>query len=158
MSMGLNFPGFEGQKIEYKADGVFRSPELFVNGQLQKPLKGKYELRNNRGERVIVQVKPTLVDVFPKLEVEGKLYSAVKPFAWYEYIWIGFPLVMVTCGGAIGGGLGAGAACINAYIFRSQLNTLLKYVLCAMISLVAIVLWLVSAAWLQENVYSKWKT
>ena len=155
METKLDLPGFEGQNIEFKGKGVFGTPTLYVNGQPQKPVRRRYEMRDTQGRLIEVKVKLSYLDVYPKLEVDGKLYATAKPFSWYEYIWIGLPLSMIAFGGAIGGGLGGGAAYINAYLFRSQLNGVLKYLFAALVSLAAFILWAVIVAWLQATVFKK---
>ncbi len=64
---------------------------------------------------------------------------------WYHYIWIGWPLILVVLGGAIGGGLGAGAAAINYKVFQKIQNPVLRYVWTGLISLAAVITYVVCA-------------
>ena len=64
---------------------------------------------------------------------------------WYHYIWIGWPLIMVALGGAIGGGLGGAAAAINYKVFQKTQNPVLRYVWTGLISVAAIVAYVVCA-------------
>ncbi|MDE2009140.1 MAG: hypothetical protein KGJ09_03580, partial [Candidatus Omnitrophica bacterium] len=43
---------------------------------------------------------------------------------WYEHLAAGWPLVMVFCGGAVGGLCGGAAYTINGKIFNSKLSSL----------------------------------
>ncbi len=151
----LKLSGFEGQNVEFKGKGVFGTPTLYINGQPQKPVRRRYELRDTQGRLIEVKVKPSYFDIYPKLEVDGKVYATARPFTWYEYIWIGLPLSMIAFGGAIGGGLGGAASYINVYLFRSRLNGVLKYLFAALVSLVSFILWALIVAWLQATVFKK---
>ncbi|HTR43629.1 MAG TPA: hypothetical protein VMH87_18615 [Pseudomonadales bacterium] len=69
-----------------------------------------------------------------------------KPkLTWYQYAWIGWPLIMVAVGGAIGGGLGGAAAAINYKVFQKTQNAVLRYVWTGLISVAAVMLYLVIA-------------
>ena len=65
--------------------------------------------------------------------------------AWYEYIWIGWPLILVAVGGAIGGGCGGAAAAINFKVFQKTQNPVLRYVWTGLISLTAVGIYVVCA-------------
>ena len=67
-----------------------------------------------------------------------------KPkITWYQYIWIGWPLVLVPVGGAIGGGLGGAAAAINYKVFQKTENPVLRYVWTGLISGAAVLAYVV---------------
>jgi hypothetical protein len=136
-------PGFEGQRIEVKVSSGFSSSQLFVNGQPAPaaPKKGQYLLRRNDGREVSAQFKGSFPDPVPVLLVDGQTIRLADPMPWYEMAWALFPLVLVFLGGAIGGLLGGGAATVNAQIMRSSHNIVVRYALCALISLTAIGLW-----------------
>lgn len=80
-------------------------------------------------------------DPAPVLVVGNKTVRLAEPLEWYEWIWTGFPLVLVFLGGAIGGLLGGGAAVVNTQLFRSGKPVVVKYVLSALVTIVAIGLW-----------------
>lgn len=83
------------------------------------------------------------------------LMSAPPPFpvieqpktklTWYQYVWIGWPLILVAVGGAIGGGLGGVAAAINFKVFQKTQNPVLRYVWTGLISFAAAIIWLIIA-------------
>ncbi|HWB60353.1 MAG TPA: hypothetical protein VG733_12735 [Chthoniobacteraceae bacterium] len=69
-----------------------------------------------------------------------------KPkFAWYQYIWIGWPIGLVAVGGAIGGLIGGAAWGINMTVFQKTANPVLRYVYTGLISLAAVLCYLVAA-------------
>lgn len=57
---------------------------------------------------------------------------------WYQYAWIGWPLILVAVGGAIGGGCGGVAAAINFKVFKKTQNPVLRYVWTGLISVAAV--------------------
>jgi hypothetical protein len=69
-----------------------------------------------------------------------------KPkLTWYHYAWIGWPLILVAVGGAIGGGLGGAAAAINYKVFLKTQNPVLRYAWTGLISVTIVVAYLVIA-------------
>lgn len=70
-----------------------------------------------------------------------------KPnLTWYQYIWIGLPLLLIAIGGAIGGACGGAACAINRTVFLKTSNPVLKYVWTGIISAAAFVVWFIVAA------------
>ena len=67
-----------------------------------------------------------------------------KPkLAWYEQVWTALPLCLVIFGGAIGGGIGGAAWVLNRAVFQKVGQPVLRYVLTGLISVAAVVVWLV---------------
>jgi len=62
-----------------------------------------------------------------------------RPLTWYEYIWIGLPILLVFAGGGIGALVGVMVTYTSARIFRSDRGALAKYGITALISVVAVV-------------------
>jgi hypothetical protein len=145
MNYSVNLEGFEGQKIEVQPAGFFGSPKLLVNGvEARKgPKRGTMILRRNDGREVVAAWSNSFLDV-PKLVVDNKTIHVVKPLAWYEWIWNGWPIVLLFVGGALGGGLGALALSINLSVFRSEQNTFFKYFLTGAISVGAVIVYLIA--------------
>jgi len=52
-----------------------------------------------------------------------------RPLAWYEYVWVGLPVLLVFAGGALGALVGVVATYTSARIFRSDRGAFAKYVL-----------------------------
>jgi len=140
----LNIPGFQNQKIAVKLSNGLKGPELFVNGQPAPPgsKRGQYNLSHDDGTQAIAYFKNRFPDPVPTLMVGERAIALAEPLAWYQWVWAGFPLILIFLGGAIGGGIGCGAATINTNIMRSERQEALKYALCALTSLMAFGLWL----------------
>lgn len=147
MLYSLTIPGFEGQRIEVQSAGLFSSAKLLVNQQLapKGTKRGEMLLRRNDGQTVVAQWKSQFLDV-PNLVVDGTNFQVVEPLKWYQWAWGGLPVLLLFVGGAIGGLIGAIGFMINAKIFRSELNGVLKYVLVATITLLSVVAYFILGA------------
>ncbi|HUE36283.1 MAG TPA: hypothetical protein VMO20_02740 [Candidatus Acidoferrum sp.] len=69
-----------------------------------------------------------------------------KPkLTWHQYVWIGWPTIPIAAGGAIGGACGGAAMAINYKVFQKTNNPVLRYVWTGLISLAAVVTYVVCA-------------
>ena len=143
MNYPLTLEGFEGQKIEVRSS-FWSGAKLLVNDmEARKGTKrGEMILTRNDGREVVAVWRNNFLDV-PKLVMENKAIDVAKPLAWYEWIWNGWPIILLFGGGALGGLIGALALVTNINVFRSQQTTLLKYVVTGIISFVAVILYLI---------------
>jgi hypothetical protein len=136
----LQIPGFEGQKISVQVANGFGTSKLFVDGQPAPPAekRGHFLLRHDNGAEVTAHFKGGFPDPVPVLMVGDQAIRLAEPLTWYQWIWTGFPLVLVVLGGLIGGLLGGVATVINVQIFRSSCHEVIKYLLSAVVSVTAI--------------------
>jgi len=146
MNYALNLEGFEGQLLEVKPTGFFSGPQLLINGQsaAKGPKRGQMLLQRSDGRAVVAQWKPQVLGLdVPQLEVDGKQVNVVEPLKWYEWVWGGLPLLLIFLGGALGGIVGFVAFRINTQIFRSTSSMVLKFILTAGVSVLAVVIFLI---------------
>lgn len=59
-------------------------------------------------------------------------------FAWYEWVWMGWPMVLLVVGGLVGGLCGAGALTANQKVFRATANPFLRCLFSGLISVGAV--------------------
>ena len=148
MNYPIKLEGFEGQTIEVQPAGTFSGYKLLINGQPapQGPKRGQMLLRRDDGTQAIAAWKAQLLgfDV-PQLVVDGKPINLVEPLKWYEWVWSGWPVLLLFVGGALGAVAGFIAFSVNAKIFRSSLGGVEKYLLTAAISAVAVMAYLIVA-------------
>lgn len=155
MNYPINIEGFEGQTLEMKPSGLWAGPQLLVNGQpaAKGAKRGQMLLRRNDGREVIATWKPQFMGLdVPQLVVDGKPVKVVEPLKWYVWVWSGLPILLVFIGGALGALTGIVAFGINTQIFRSSRTTGLKFILTAVVSLLAIAVYLALAALLMGAV------
>jgi hypothetical protein len=156
MEYPISHPDFEGQNLVVRPAGPGDfSHHLLQNGAAIKKAKGVYSVKNNAGVVVPVKLKNDFLDPVPKVVIGNDIITLVPPLKWYEYVWAGIPLLLILKGGAVGGGIGAVAAFYNAKIFRGQQGNVAKYGFTALISVGAIVVYIILALILQATVFSK---
>jgi hypothetical protein len=143
----VNIEGFEDQLIEVSVS-FWSGPKLFINGEaaIKGENRNEMVLQRNDSRQITATWKPQIMgfDV-PQLLVDGKVVRLVEPLKWYQWAWGGLPVLMAFAGGALGALIGLVAFSINAKIFRSGLNDVMKYVVSGGISILCIVTYLVLA-------------
>ncbi len=153
MNYPINLEGFEGQAIEMKSGGLIAGPKLLVNGQSapKGPKRGQMLLRRNDGAEAIATLKPRFMGLdVPQLSVDGKTISVVEPLKWYVWVWSALPILLVFIGGALGAITGIIAFAINTQVFRSSRTTAVKFIVTAIVSLLAAVVYVASAVLLSS--------
>ena len=147
MDYKVNTEGFEGQNIEVKT-GFWAGPKLLVNGEpAQKGSKrGEMILKRNDGKQVVATWKPQLLGLdVPQLNIDGKTINLIEPLKWYQWVWGGWPVFLLFIGGALGALAGFIGFSINAKIFRTEMSDVLKYVVSGVVSILAVVAYIVAA-------------
>lgn len=148
MSYKVNLEGFEGQDIEIKT-GFWSGPKLLVNGQLapKGSKRGEMLLQSNAGQQVVARWKPQFMGLdVPQLVANDQVINLVEPLKWYQWVWGGLPIALVFVGGALGAIAGIIGLTINAKVFRAEMNDTLKYVVSGVVSILAVVVYLIAAA------------
>jgi hypothetical protein len=145
MDIEIKQTGFEGRGFKVRPAGLFSGPRLIIDGVIIKGKHGRYEVRDNSGTGVTIKLKPSFLDPVPQLDIDGGRVVLSRPLTWNEYIWIGLPLILIFSGGALGGGIGFGAAYSSARIFRSDRSIPVKYLLTCLISIGATAIFFVLA-------------
>ena len=138
--------GFESRKVVVRSPGIFSGSKLLIDDEVVKGSWGKYTLRRNDGKEVKARLVNNLIDPVPQLVVDGQTYAPIPPLPWFQMAWAGWPIMLVFIGGFLGALFGALAAYSNTRIFRSDLQIALKYVLTALISGAAVLVYLILAA------------
>jgi hypothetical protein len=146
MTTQIELEGFEGQMIEVKPPGFLSAAKLLLNGQNapKGPKRGQMLLHKNDGTEVIASWQPSMMGLdMPKLVVDGDVIEIVKPLEWYEMVWGALPILLVFLGGLLGAVAGIIGFSINTKVFRSELNTAVKFLITGAVSLGAGIVYLV---------------
>ena len=143
MQLEVQHPAFKAQRLTVEAAGTFHGPRLLLNGALVKKQKGRYTVTSDSGVETTIQLKYNFLDPIPKIKIGEEMSEIVSSLKWYEYVWIGIPIVLVFSGGAIGGLCGAVAANASGRVFRSDRSSLAKYALSALVTVGAVVAFVV---------------
>ena len=64
---------------------------------------------------------------------------------WYQHLWLALPFGLVAVGGAIGGACGGAAWAVNQKVFQKTENRVLRYVWTGLITVAAVIAYLVIA-------------
>ena len=140
MRIPIELEGFGKQKIEYETPGLVTGGHLLVNGKAankgERP--GTLILKRTDGRAVPAAFKPRLFGLdLPDLVVDGKTIALTEPMSIISVVWSAAPLVLMVMGGLLGGLVGAVAVWINLYIFRTQWNKVVKYLVTAGVCMAA---------------------
>ena len=149
MEYRVSHPFFKRQKLTVRTAGLFKGAVLLLDGQPMKAKRGKYVIKNDAGDDTSVRIDAVFIDPIPVVKIEAEVVHLAPAFSWYEYVWIGIPVLLVFVGGALGGGLGVAAGYSNTRIFRSDLGTGIKYLLTGLTTAAALVAFLVLATVIQ---------
>ena len=149
----LSVPGFEGRNIEVKSRGTLGGFVVTVDGQPAPAAarKNYFVLKRNDGQTVEVGVKTSYPDPAPILVLDDQEIRTARALSPFEWVWAGFPILLLFVGGALGGMLGGIAAVTNMSLLRSDKPAAVRYGLAALVSLAAITIWVVIGSVLQHQ-------
>lgn len=143
MEIAVNHPKLHGRRITLKPTGFFRGLRLLSNGNPVEGKRGTYTLRDLHGKEVTIKIKANFLDPIPKVEIDGEAFPLARPLVWYEYVWMGLPIILVFVGGGLGALVGVSATYSSARIFRSERTPFNKYLVSALISLAAVIVFFI---------------
>ena len=149
MEYRVSHPFFERQQLAVRTAGLFKGAVLLLDGQPMKAKRGKYVIKNDVGDDTSVRIDAVFIDPIPVIKIGTEAVRLAPALSWYEYAWIGIPVLLVFVGGALGGGLGVAAGYSNSRIFRSDRGTGTKYLLTGITTVAALVAFLVLATVIQ---------
>lgn len=156
MRYQTNLVGLSDRRIEVESS-VFGGSKLLVDGQPapKGPKRSQFLVRGTDGRDSVVELKKVLPDPVPQVLWAGQTIRLEEPLAWYQWLWVCIPLVLMFVGGAIGGVVGAVAMTINTRILRSKLSGLLRYATTAIVSALAGGAYVVIARMFLSAIHSK---
>lgn len=127
---------------------VFGQGQNLINGDPapKGSKRGEMLLQRNDGRQVIARWKPQLMGLdVPHLVVDDKVINLVEPLKWYQWMWGGLPIALIFIGGVLGAIAGIIGFTINIKVFRTELNSVLKYVVSGIVSILAVVTYFIAA-------------
>ena len=138
----IDAPEFEGHELIVKLR-FWTGPQLYLDGDIQKPAKKKlfsykrlYEVKSAEHTDTEVKISTRILDPTPVVQINERLYPVEYNLRWYEYIWLGFPLLLFLIGGLIGIVLGSVTILVNSRYFQSRRKAVEKYSLTGLIMVV----------------------
>jgi len=145
MEIPLAHERFSDQKLSIRAASWLRGPQLLRDGNPVKGKRGKYTVQDNSARESAVELKYNFIDPIPKLRIDGESVEVARSLLWYEYLWMGLPILLIFVGGALGAIVGLTATYSSARIFRGERSVFAKYLLSGVTTIVAIIVFVVLA-------------
>jgi hypothetical protein len=149
MRIEIKHPAFKAQRLSIETASFLTGPKLLLNSVVAKRNGRGYVVMSDTGQEVPVKVLYNFLDPIPKVKIGEETIELAKPLKWYEYVWIGIPMLLVFAGGALGGFVGAGSTVVNGRIFRSDRGALSKYALAAVTTVAGAAVFFVIAVAIQ---------
>jgi hypothetical protein len=143
----IRIPGFEAHEIVLKPS-LFGKTRLYFDGErvAKDNNSNQYLLTSTEGLISKIDFRPGILDPLPRVWVDGEKLTLAPPLKWYQWAWMGIPLIaLIVLGGAIGAFFGLLAVFLNIMIFRSRLPVILRYLATILVTLFTVVLYLIAA-------------
>jgi len=138
VDIAIDAAEFQGRRLMVRTASWFRGPRLVVDGSEVKGKRGRFILRDNQGQEVTVRLISNHIDPIPKVTVGNRSIELARPLEWYEYVWMGLPILLVFHGGALGAVCGVVAIQSSAQVFRGEGGKARKFLLSGLISVGAL--------------------
>ncbi|KAA3648350.1 MAG: hypothetical protein DWQ07_04980 [Chloroflexi bacterium] len=149
MEIPIPAQGFSENQLAVRTAGFWGGPKILYNGEVaaKGEERGTFVATNTNGTQSVLRIRPSLFgfDPIPKVEIDGQEYTLAPPLQWFVIIWAIAPILMIPIGGALGSLFGLIAAAVNLRIFRTEMSTIVKYLVSAFVSISAIVAFLIAA-------------
>jgi len=145
---------FKGRGLAVSASGIFKSAYLLDGEKKIKGKRGKFSINDNQGSPREIKLKINIFDPVPKIDIEGRIIQLARSLTWYEYLWMGLPIMLIFVGGALGAIFGIGATYSSSRIFRSDKKIGVKYLLSGVVTAGAVTAYLLGAGTLQYAINS----
>jgi len=155
MRIEIMHPAFKSKRLSVETASFLAGPKLLLNGVALKRKGRSYLVESDSGQELAIKVMYNFLDPIPKVKIGEDTIELAKPLQWYEYAWIGVPMLLVFAGGALGGFVGAGSTVVNGRIFRSDRGALSKYTLAGVTTVVGGVVFFVMAIAIQLAIGAK---
>jgi len=143
MDIPIQHEAFSGRGLYLRPGTFLKGPRVLIDGAEAKGRFLKYFLRDNSGNKVLLRLKSNGLDPIPKIVIGGQTIEIARPLAWYEYLWMGLPIVLAFYGGALGTLVGLFAIYSSSHVFRSDRSTGTKFAISAAISIGSVVFFIV---------------
>jgi hypothetical protein len=146
----IRIPGFEDHQIVLKTASFARSKLLYDGEVIQKEKGSKSVALTSVGGLIAkIEMRPSILDPLPQVWVDNEKLNIAPPIKWYQWVWISVPLIaLIVLGTFVGAIFGIPAMLLNIQIFRSRLSVVLKYVYSLLLTLVAVILYMITATYL----------
>jgi hypothetical protein len=145
VDIAIETPEFLGRGLAVRTASWLRGPRVVIDGEPVKGHRGRFLVRDNRGQEVTIRLISNHIDPIPKVTVGDRSISLARPLEWYEYVWSGLPILMALHGGALGAVCGFVALQKSTAVFRGEGSKARKFLVTGLLSLAAVIAYFVLA-------------
>ena len=138
MMIRIEHPDFVSRRLKVEAAGWWRAPRLYQRGVPVPASRGVYLVTTDAGETAPIRMRWDFIDPVPRLRLGQRTLTLARPLRWYEYLWLGLPLLLALECGALGALVGAFAKPCNGQIFRRQTQPWRRYLFTALLGIAAV--------------------
>ncbi len=141
----INLPEIDKNELKLVVPNFFGKTKLYLNNVEVAKINNRYSINNGQDKPVVITLKNNYFDPIPTISVNDNLIQVAKPIKWYEYIWMGLPILLVLQGGLLGALIGLFALRLNISIFRNDKSAFFKYLTTLGVSLTFVIVFLAIA-------------
>jgi hypothetical protein len=145
MDIPIKHQAFANRGLALRPAGLFNGPQLILDGRKVKGKRLRFSVRDNSGVSCEIRLRSNHIDPVPRVQIGDQTLELARPLAWYEYVWMSFPIILVFSGGVLGAMFGVAGVLASARIFRSDHASAAKYVLSTLFSIGAVLGYLATA-------------
>jgi hypothetical protein len=143
MDYPLTLAGVTSHRVVLRR--TWRGMTLLVDGRpATRQGRKRYLIPTDDGGSETLELKPGFLSLDPKVIFRDETHELEEPLAWYEWVLVALPLLLVV-GGAVGGALGVIAVFINHRIIRSKMSTPARIGTSLGVTVAATIAWIIIA-------------
>lgn len=134
MMIRIEHPDFVSRRLKVEVAGWWRAPRLYQRGVPVSAHRGVYLVTTDSGETAPIRLRWDFIDPVPRVRLGQRTLTLARPLRWYEYLWLGLPLLLILNGGLLGGLVGVFSMHCNGQLFRHQTLPWRRYLLTGLLS------------------------
>lgn len=146
----IEHPELGNNQLALVIPTLFGNQKILFNGKEVLKSNGTYSITEQIGHKFEITIKNNVIDHIPNILVNEEQIEIERPLKWYEYLWMGLPIVLAFQGGFLGALLGFFALRLNSSLFRSDRNTIQKYLSTLIVNVLVTVVFFVAASFLND--------
>ena len=151
MDVRVEHPRFVRRVLEVRMPN-FGRPQVWIDYLRVGDKPGILRVQDDNGADAKIVLRRR-INRFPALEIDGDRVNLGRGFAWYEWIWIALPLLLIIVGGVVGGIVGLLTTVYNTHVFRTQKTVGAAFGFSAMTTLIGVAVWFVVGHWIELLVF-----
>lgn len=150
MGIQINHASIEGSNLEFEPATFFKGPKIIQDGIVLKNKKGKVTVNNKNNVQIELKIKRSLLDPINKIEINGETILLAPPLKWYQYVWMGLPIIIAVDRGLLSKVIGLVTVRTNFQLFRSDKPTFQKYLQTGLLSVSATAAYIAIIWWILQ--------